>query len=240
MTILISSTTTAPATSQADPIHSQRSPISTHGDRSFLTGERGRTLDASDRAIGALETPIGPITVSSDGTSVVGLEWRTSLAGATAEPDAGRTAVGGGPGRAAAGGIFDGDHSTDVHADPILAEAIAQLRAYFAGRLGDFDIPVAFGPISDVAEAVLTTLSETVEAGSTITYGELAEASGTGIPARAVGGIMGLNPIPIIVPCHRVVAGDSLGGYSGGLPGHELETKRRLLEWEDALPQPLF
>src|SRR5699024_5823823 len=47
-------------------------------------------------------------------------------------------------------------------------------------------------------------------------------------------------PIPIIVPCHRVIAGDSLGGYSGGLPGHELETKRRLLEWENALPQPLF
>lgn len=51
---------------------------------------------------------------------------------------------------------------------------------------------------------------------------------------------MGLNPIPIIVPCHRVVAGDGLGGYSGGLPGHELETKRRLLVFEDALPQPLF
>ena len=51
---------------------------------------------------------------------------------------------------------------------------------------------------------------------------------------------MGLNPIPIIVPCHRVVAGDGLGGYSIGLPGNELETKRRLLEFEGALPQPLF
>ncbi len=47
---------------------------------------------------------------------------------------------------------------------------------------------------------------------------------------------MGLNPIPIIVPCHRIVAGGGLGGYSGGLPGHQLETKRRLLEIEDALP----
>ncbi|AZU02034.1 methylated-DNA--[protein]-cysteine S-methyltransferase [Brevibacterium linens] len=87
---------------------------------------------------------------------------------------------------------------------------------------------------------VLTTLADAVPAGTTVTYGQLAEASGTGIPARTVGGIMGLNPIPIIVPCHRVVAGSGLGGYSGGLPGHELETKRRLLEFEGALPQPLF
>jgi len=159
----------APTTSQADPIHSQPSPLSTHGDREL-----------------------------------------------------------------------NGAHTTASHRDPVLAETVAQLRAYFDGRLGDFDLPVDFGPISDVAKAVLTTLSETVEAGTTITYGELPDASGTGIPARAVGGIMGLNPIPIIVPCHRVVAGDGLGGYSGGLPGHELEAKRRLLEWEDALPQALF
>ena len=99
---------------------------------------------------------------------------------------------------------------------------------------------VKVGEVSDVARRVLTTLAEEVPAGTTVTYGQLADRSGTGIPARADGGIMGLNPIPIIVPCHRVVAGDGLGGYSGGLPGHELETKRRLLESEEALPQPLF
>ncbi|WP_241897572.1 methylated-DNA--[protein]-cysteine S-methyltransferase, partial [Brevibacterium epidermidis] len=131
--------------------------------------------------------------------------------------------------------------STDPDpADPILAEAVVQLREYSAGRLDDFDLPINFGEVSDVARAVLTTLMHEVPTGTTVTYGQLAEASGTGIPARAVGGIMGLNPIPIIVPCHRVVAGDGLGGYSGGLPGHELETKRRLLVFEDALPQPLF
>jgi methylated-DNA-[protein]-cysteine S-methyltransferase len=157
----------------------------------------------------AVETFVGLLTVTSDGRSVVGLEW---LAPAEAV----------GP------------------SDPILAEAIAQLRAYFDGRLGDFVLPVDFGQVSDIARTVLTTLAEQVPAGTTITYGQLAEASGTGIPARAVGGIMGLNPVPIIVPCHRVVAGDRLGGYSGGPPGHELETKRLLLEFEDALPQPLF
>ena len=168
----------------------------------------------------AVDTFVGPLTVASDGRSVVRLEWRTS---AEATDDSALI-----PAEAAAS------------SDPILAEAVAQLRAYFDGRLGDFDLPVDLGQVSNVARAVLTTLAEKVPAGTTVTYGQLAEASGTGIPARAVGGIMGLNPIPIIVPCHRVVAGDGLGGYSGGLPGHELETKRRLLEFEDALPQPLF
>lgn len=167
----------------------------------------------------AVDTFVGPLAVFSDGRSIIRLEWRTS---AEAAADASIPAE-------AAG-----------QSDPILTEAIAQLRAYFDGRLGDFDLPVDFGQVSDIPRAVLTTLAEEVPAGTTVTYGQLAEASGTGIPARAVGGIMGLNPIPIIVPCHRVVAGDGLGGYSGGLPGHELETKRRLLEFEDALPQPLF
>lgn len=167
-----------------------------------------------------VDTFVGPLTVTSDGRSILRLEWRrSSEANDAADPI---------PAEAAAA------------SDPIHTEAVAQLWAYFDGRLGDFDLPVDFGQISDVARSVLTTLAEEVPAGTTATYGQLAEASGTGIPARAVGGIMGLNPIPIIVPCHRVVAGSGLGGYSGGLPGHELETKRRLLEFEDALPQPLF
>ena len=78
-----------------------------------------------------------------------------------------------------------------------------------------------------------------VRAGQTITYGELAERSGTGVPARAIGSIMAANPFPLIIPCHRVVAADGLGGYSGGDPGHELETKRWLLENEGALPPAL-
>ena len=60
------------------------------------------------------------------------------------------------------------------------------------------------------------------------------------MPARGIGAIMGANPVPLIVPCHRVVAGDGLGGYSGGDPGRGLETKRWLLEHEGALPTGLF
>ncbi|MCU4295990.1 methylated-DNA--[protein]-cysteine S-methyltransferase [Brevibacterium permense] len=178
-----------------------------------------------------VDTFVGPLTVISDGRSVVRLEWHISAEATDVT----------GPILTEASDRSDPIPTAAAAAsDPILVEAVAQLRAYFDGRLGDFDLPVDFGQISDVARTVLTTLAEEVPAGTTVTYGQLAEASGTGIPARAVGGIMGLNPIPIIVPCHRVVAGDGLGGYSGGLPGHELETKRRLLEFEDALPQPLF
>jgi len=129
--------------------------------------------------------------------------------------------------------------ATDAR-DPLLDEAVAQLRAYFDGRLTAFDLPFDLGSPSDVTRAVLMTLAEQVEYGSSVTYGELAELSGTAVPARGVGAIMGANPVPIIVPCHRVVASDGLGGYSGGDRGQGLPTKRWLLEYEGALPAALF
>ena len=188
-----------------------------------------------------VDTFVGPLTVTSDGQSIMRLEWRRS-AEASDAADAIPAGAAGKSDPIPTEATADVSIPAEVAAasDPILAEAVAQVRAYFDGRLGEFDLPVDFGQVSDVARTVLTALADEVPAGTTVTYGQLAEASGTGIPARAVGGIMGLNPIPIIVPCHRVVAGSGLGGYSGGLPGHELETKRRLLEFEDALPQPLF
>ncbi len=77
--------------------------------------------------------------------------------------------------------------------------------------------------------------------GETITYGALARRADVGtdtteLPARAIGRIMGSNPVPVIVPCHRVVAGNGLGGFSGGI-GPEL--KRWLLIFEGALPPTL-
>lgn len=76
--------------------------------------------------------------------------------------------------------------------------------------------------------------------GRTVTYGELAELSGTGLPARAIGAVMGANPVPILLGCRRVLAGDGLGGYSGGPPGQGLQTKRWLLEHEGVLPPRLI
>lgn len=188
----------------------------------------------------AVDTFVGPLTVSSDGRSVVRLEWLDPAEATEVADSIPAEAVPSASILAEAVPSASIPTEAVAAADPILVEAVAQLRGYFEGRLGDFDLPVDFGQVSDIARTVLTTLAGGVPAGTTVTYGQLAEASGTGIPARAVGGIMGLNPIPIIVPCHRVVAGDGLGGYSGGPPGHELETKRRLLEFEGALPRPLF
>lgn len=174
-------------------------------------------------ALTEVSTPVGPITVSVSDQAIVRVEWSDGRS-ETAAPTY-RRPVGA---------------STVAAPNQLPTEAVDQLHRYFDGSLTTFDLPIGFGGTSDVARRVLTTLADTVERGTTITYGDLAERSGTGIPARAVGGIMGLNPIPIIIPCHRVVASDGLGGYSGGLPGKGLETKRWLLEFEDALPRPLF
>jgi methylated-DNA-[protein]-cysteine S-methyltransferase len=97
---------------------------------------------------------------------------------------------------------------------------------------------------------VLRTLHDTVGFGQAITYGGLATRSGSGVPARGIGAIMGANPLPIVVGCHRVLAATGLGGYSGGhreAPGelrpgsspYGLETKRWLLTFEEILPPTL-
>jgi methylated-DNA-[protein]-cysteine S-methyltransferase len=117
------------------------------------------------------------------------------------------------------------------------AEARRQLAAYFAGELRAFTVPLDWGPMSEPRRRVLGTLRDTVPYGQVITYGELSRRSGGDVPARAIGSIMGGNPIPIIVPCHRVVAGDGLGGFSGG---DGVESKRFLLTLEGHLPPTLF
>jgi methylated-DNA-[protein]-cysteine S-methyltransferase len=126
-----------------------------------------------------------------------------------------------------------------VEPDEMVQAVLGQLREYFAGQRREFDLPLDLPELEPVTAAVLHTLAMTVGYGETITYGELAQRSGTGVPARAIGAIMGANPVPIIIPCHRVVASDGLGGYSGGEPGKGIETKRWLLENEGALPPVL-
>lgn len=109
----------------------------------------------------------------------------------------------------------------------LLAEARAQLDAYFAGRLQVFDLPLA--PTGTAFQKSVWREMSKIPYGETRYYGDLARRLDTA--ARAVGGACGRNPIPVIIPCHRVVAGTGLGGYSG--KGH-LETKRFLLKHEGA------
>lgn len=132
--------------------------------------------------------------------------------------------------------LHPGTASTEP--DETVQLALGQLREYFAGQRRDFDLPLDLPGLEPTTRAVLQTLSG-VGYGETITYAELARRSGTGVPARAIGSIMAANPVPLVIPCHRVVAADGLGGYSGGDPGRELETKRWLLEHEGALPPAL-
>ncbi|MBE1537532.1 methylated-DNA--[protein]-cysteine S-methyltransferase [Actinomadura algeriensis] len=116
------------------------------------------------------------------------------------------------------------------------APALDALRAYFAGELRTFGLPIDWRLTSDVRRAVLEALYEDVPYGTVVTYGELGDRSGTGVHAQVVGQVMGANPIPLIVPCHRVVASNGLGGYSGACG---IEGKRWLLTLEGAVPATL-
>jgi methylated-DNA-[protein]-cysteine S-methyltransferase len=119
--------------------------------------------------------------------------------------------------------------------------ALTQLSEYFAGQRRLFDLPIDWSVMSRLQQQVLRTLFDSVGYGETVSYVRLARRAGVGgfgasLPARAIGQIMGSNPIPVVVPCHRVVAADGLGGYSGGTG---LEVKRWLLTLEGALPPTL-
>ncbi|MEU3524532.1 methylated-DNA--[protein]-cysteine S-methyltransferase [Streptomyces sp. NPDC038707] len=119
---------------------------------------------------------------------------------------------------------------------PLLAEAIRQLRAYFAGERHGFDLPLDWSLISGFNRQVLRELASGVPYGSVVGYGDLAGRVGQPGGAQAVGVAMGANPLPVVVPCHRVVESDGgIGGFGGGL-----ETKRKLLALEGVLPEPLF
>jgi len=101
-----------------------------------------------------------------------------------------------------------------------------ELRDYFAGKRRDFTFPVRPAG-TDFNQRVWQELTR-IPYGETRTYGELARKIGRPNAARAVGSANGRNPVPIVLPCHRVVAsGGKLGGYGGGL-----ELKKRLLELE--------
>jgi methylated-DNA-[protein]-cysteine S-methyltransferase len=112
-------------------------------------------------------------------------------------------------------------------------EARRQLDEYFAGGRREFDLPVDLRPAREFGRAVLEQLAR-VPYGELTTYGTLAARAGRPRAARAVGTVMNRNPVPIVLPCHRVVGSTgSLVGYGGGL-----DRKRTLLELEGALPQP--
>jgi len=116
----------------------------------------------------------------------------------------------------------------------VLRRAEEELREYLAGRRKAFHVPVDPAAYPQAfARKVLLEATRAIPFGGVRTYGEIAKAVGKPGSARAVGGALARNPIPIVVPCHRVVAaGGKLGGYSGGAEGTGLQWKRQLLRLE--------
>jgi methylated-DNA-[protein]-cysteine S-methyltransferase len=126
--------------------------------------------------------------------------------------------------------LFDGRRVRPGGSSPVLDEAARQLEAYFAGDLVSFDLPLELHG-TEFQRGCWLALA-TIPYGQTVSYGEQARRLGLGPDAaRAVGAANGRNPLPIVLPCHRVIGADgSLTGFGGGLP-----VKRFLLEHEGAL-----
>lgn len=103
-------------------------------------------------------------------------------------------------------------------------DAIDQLRAYFAGKLTEFDLPLA--PDGTPFQKSVWAALQTIPYGQTTTYGAIAKQIGRPAAIRAVGAANGANPLPIVIPCHRVIGRNGkLTGFGGGLPTKELLLK---------------
>jgi methylated-DNA-[protein]-cysteine S-methyltransferase len=152
-----------------------------------------------------IDSPIGPLLLAGDDTGLRQIEFMNSK---RAHPP---------------------DQEWQQDPRP-LKEAIRQLRAYFAGKLESFDIPLA--PEGTPFQQTVWRRLCDIPYGETISYGELARRIGNPNASRAVGLANGSNPIPIIIPCHRVIGSNGkLTGYGGGLPIKEklLALERRQL-----------
>ena len=140
------------------------------------------------------------------------------------EADASRAMAGAPPDNQAAGSA----RLPMSAARAVLASAVTELGEYFAGKRRAFSVPVDLATTTAFDRRVLAAMAA-IQYGETRTYGELARAVGSPGAARAVGHACGRNPVPVLLPCHRVVrSGGGLGGYSGG----GLDVKAALLALE--------
>ena len=151
-----------------------------------------------------LDTPLGTLRLVSDGTHLQRIEFE------------GRH------------GSSDSDREV---CDSVLSSCASQLQEYCAGERETFDLPLAAGG-TDFQRAVWAALAD-IPYGELRSYRDIARAIDKPAAVRAVGAANGRNPLPIVVPCHRVIGSDgSLTGFGGGL-----ETKAFLLRLEGALPR---
>ncbi len=128
--------------------------------------------------------------------------------------------------------LTDLDPRARLVEDPeALAPALAQLEEYFAGQRTRFDLPVDLSRLTDFQREVLDHTAR-INSGEVWTYKDIAEAIGRPLASRAVGTALARNPVPIVIPCHRVIGSDGrMHGYSGG---GGVQTKLWLLDMEGA------
>jgi methylated-DNA-[protein]-cysteine S-methyltransferase len=175
----------------------------------------------------SLTTPVGLVSVGASAAGIAKVRYGPPPESAdAANDDAARDRAEG---------------ASDDAARELAEEGRRQLTAYFSGQRRVFELPLDWSSTRGGQRDVLRILAESVGYGETVSYGQLATRAGLpttadSVPARTVGQIMGSNPIPVVVPCHRVLASDGLGGYSGGAG---LEVKRWLLILEGSLPPTL-
>lgn len=124
--------------------------------------------------------------------------------------------------------IVDGKDIHDAHSHPFIEQAITELKEYFAGKRKKFTVPVDLSKGTSFQQSVWHKVSE-IPHGTTTSYIALARDLGNPGSVRAVGAANGKNPVPVIVPCHRVI------GSSGDLVGYALgiDIKRKLLMLEN-------
>jgi len=160
------------------------------------------TSTSTPTSLRRLDSPIGRIEIVGDGAAVVAL---------SIERD----------------GMLPHDELPEL-SDAVLDRAVEQLEQYFAGNRHDFDVPVNLAGTA-FQLAVWEQLVD-LEWGEVVSYGDLGRGTGRPTAGRAVGGAVGANPVPIIVPCHRVLGSDgTITGYSGG---EGIPTKSWLLAHE--------
>jgi len=134
-----------------------------------------------------MTSPLGPVRITSNGSAITSVLF-----------------------------IDDETEAAEAPSDPLVAECIRQLEAYFAGRLTQFDLPLS--PQGTEFQQRVWRELQIVPFGRTATYSDLAHRLGDPNLTRAVGAANGSNPIAIILPCHRIIGTDgSLTGYAGGL-----------------------
>jgi methylated-DNA-[protein]-cysteine S-methyltransferase len=194
--------------------------------RRVLAGDRGRR---SRRALAALDTLYGDVRVRP----VVYWNWLDAPIGRVlvAVSDAGVVRVGFRRSAASFAAGLTQQLDAEVVRSPVrTADVVRQLRAYFAGERRAFELPVDLARVTDFQRRVLTATAA-VPAGRLVSYGDIARRIGRPGGSRAVGQALGHNPVPIVIPCHRVIAaGGRIGGYTGGLA-----IKRALLRIEGTL-----